>query len=60
MDELKPSDVVIIDADSNQALGQGSGAGASGEGLEQELTRRLIATLAPVVGADRIHASVNV
>ena len=60
VDELKPSDVVIIDADSNQALGQGSGAGASGEGLEQELTRRLIATLAPVVGADRIHASVNV
>ncbi|MGA3344284.1 MAG: flagellar basal-body MS-ring/collar protein FliF [Terracidiphilus sp.] len=60
VDELKPTDVVIIDADSNQALGQGSGGGADGENLEQELTRRLIATLAPVVGADRIHASVNV
>jgi flagellar M-ring protein FliF len=60
VDELKPSDVVIIDADSNQSLGQGSGAGAGGEGLEQDLTRRLIATLSPVVGADRIRASVNV
>jgi flagellar M-ring protein FliF len=60
VDELKPSDVVIIDADSNQSLGQGSGAGAGGEGLEQELTRRLMSTLSPVVGADRIRASVNV
>jgi flagellar M-ring protein FliF len=57
VDELKPTDVVIIDADSNQALGQGAGGG---EGLEQELTRRLMTTLAPVVGADRLRASVNV
>jgi flagellar M-ring protein FliF len=60
VDELKPSDVVIVDADSNQSLAQGTGPGSGGEGLEQELTRRLMATLAPVVGADRIHASVNV
>jgi flagellar M-ring protein FliF len=60
VDELKPSDVVIIDADSNQSLAQGGGAGAGSEGLEQDLTRRLIATLSPVVGADRIRASVNV
>ncbi len=58
VDELKPSDVVIIDADSNQSLGQGSGPG--GEGLEQDLTRRLVSTLTPVVGADRIRANVNV
>ena len=30
------------------------------DGIEQELTRRLISTLAPVVGADRMRASVNV
>jgi flagellar M-ring protein FliF len=59
VDELKPTDVVIIDADSNQSLAQGAGPGG-GEGLEQDLTRRLIATLSPVVGADRIRASVNV
>jgi len=60
VDELKPTDVVIIDADSNQSLGQANSAGPGSEGLEQELTRRLMATLVPVVGADRVHASVNV
>ena len=60
VDELKPADVVIIDADSNQTLGQGSGAPDAPDGIDQEMTRRLIATLAPVVGADRMRASVNV
>jgi len=60
VDELKPTDVVIVDADSNQSLGQSSGAPDGSDGIEQELTRRLISTLAPIVGADRIHASVNV
>ena len=60
VDELKPSDVVIIDADSNQSLARGNGTEPGSEGLEQELTRRLIATLSPVVGADRLRASVNV
>jgi len=60
VDELKPSDVVIIDADSNESLGQNDGSPDGSDGIEQELTRRLISTLAPVVGADHIHASVNV
>jgi flagellar M-ring protein FliF len=60
VDELKPTDVVIVDADSNQSLGQSNGAADGSEGIERELTRRLIATLSPVVGADHIHASVNV
>jgi flagellar M-ring protein FliF len=60
VDELKPTDVVIIDADSNQTLGLGSGAPDATDGIDQEMTRRLIATLAPVVGADRMRASVNV
>ena len=60
VDELKPTDVVIIDADSNQTLGLSSGPSDGNEGLEQELTRRLISTLAPVVGADRMRATVNV
>src|SRR5271156_3995021 len=60
VDELKPADVVIIDADSNQTLGLGSGAPDATDGIAQEMTRRLIATLAPVVGADRMRASVNV
>jgi len=60
---LKPGDVSIVDADSNEALGgRGSefGGGAGGDGIEQELTRRLVATLGPIVGADHLRASVNV
>jgi flagellar M-ring protein FliF len=60
VDELKPTDVAIIDADSNQSLGLSSGSPDQGEGAEQELTRRLISTLGPVVGADRMRATVNV
>jgi flagellar M-ring protein FliF len=60
VDELKPTDVVIIDADSNKTLGSSSASPDGSEGIEQEMTRRLIATLAPVVGADRMRASVNV
>jgi flagellar M-ring protein FliF len=60
VDELKPTDVVIIDADSNQSLGFGNSSPSGNDGIEQELTRRLIATLSPIVGVDRIHASVNV
>jgi flagellar M-ring protein FliF len=59
VDELKPADIAIIDADSNQTLGLNNSS-AGGGGLEQELTRRLISTLAPVVGAAGIHATVNV
>jgi len=60
VDELKPTDVVIVDADSNRSLGQSNSSSDRSDGIEQELTRRLISTLSPVVGADRIHASVNV
>lgn len=60
VDELKPTDVVIIDADSNKTLGLSSASPDGSEGIEQEMTRRLISTLAPVVGADRMRASVNV
>ena len=60
VDELKPTDVVIIDADSNQSLGEGNGSGAGNDSIERELTQRLISTLSPVVGSDHIRATVNV
>jgi len=59
VDELKPGDVVIIDADSNESLGQNNSSANGGDGVDQEMTRRLMATLAPIVGADRVHATVN-
>ena len=56
---LKPSDVSIIDADSNEALNSGGDSGGE-EGIERQMTQRLIATLSPVVGGDHLRASVNV
>ncbi len=59
VDGLKPADVSIIDADSNQSLNPSSEAGGE-EGLERQMTQRLLATLSPVVGSDHLRASVNV
>ncbi|HEY0795065.1 MAG TPA: flagellar basal-body MS-ring/collar protein FliF [Acidisarcina sp.] len=59
VDNLKQEDVAIIDADSNESLGTDA-MSASGQGMDQELTRRLVATLAPVLGAEHIRASVTV
>lgn len=60
VDDLDPKDVVITDADGNRTLGGGDGSDFAGDSLEDQLTRRLVATLAPVVGADRLRATVNV
>ncbi len=59
VDDLAPRDVVIIDADSNESLGGKSGT-MEGRELEAELSKRLLATLGPAVGADNLRASVNV
>lgn len=56
---LKPTDVAIIDTDSNELLGQGDSSPGE-EGLERQLTQRLMTTLLPVVGNDHLRASVNV
>lgn len=60
VDELKPEDVAIIDADSDRSLGLGHDETSNGEAEEARLTERLINTLEPVVGANKIRASVNV
>jgi flagellar M-ring protein FliF len=60
VDELKPENVSIIDADSDRSLGQKSDTQGDGEVAESTLTARLISTLEPVVGVDKIRASVNV
>jgi flagellar M-ring protein FliF len=60
VDGLKPADVNIIDADSNQALGSKGDALYGEDGAERQLTQRLMATLSPVVGGDNLRASVNV
>ncbi len=59
VDDLSPRDVTIIDADSNESLGNKSGT-MEGRELESELSKRLMATLGPAVGTENLRASVNV
>jgi flagellar M-ring protein FliF len=59
VDELKPEDVSIVDADSSRSLA-GNHGGDDGAVAETTLSQRLISTLEPVVGIDKIRASVNV
>jgi len=60
VDELRPEDVSIVDADSARSLGLGHDGQQDSDGFESGLTQRLISTLEPVVGLDKIRASVNV
>src|SRR6202453_1901091 len=60
VDSLQPEDVSIVDADSARSLGLGHKGQDDGEGLEASLTQRLISTLEPVVGADKIRATVHI
>ncbi len=61
VDQLKPEDVSIVDADTDSSLGIGhSGPGGGDQEQENLLTQRLISTLEPVVGANSIRATVNI
>ena len=60
VDDLAPVDVAIIDADSNESLGPNTNDGNKGDEIEQQLSKRLMATLGPALGADNLRASVNV
>lgn len=59
VEDLAPTDVAIIDADSNEPLGRRSGS-SEGRELEEELSKRLMTTLGPAVGAENLRTSVNV
>jgi len=60
VDELKPEDVSIVDADTERSLGLSHGPQGDTEETESSLAQRLISTLEPIVGVDKIRASVNV
>jgi len=60
VDKLTPQNVTITDADTNQPfISHHPGSPLDAE-LEEQLSKRLVSTLEPVVGAQRIRASVNV
>jgi len=63
VDKLSPDNVTVVDADTNRALsmpGFPGSADGNGNTLDDLLASRLVKTLEPVVGADRIRASVHV
>ncbi len=62
VDRLSPENVVVIDADTNLPLGRFAGHDAGGalSELDQELAKRVVETLEPVVGSQGVRASVHV
>jgi len=59
VDRLRPERVTLVDADTNTPMLRGGRTGPAPD-LEQELARKILATLEPVVGADHVRASVHV
>src|SRR5580698_2553624 len=62
VDRLTPDNVVVVDAETNMPLNRFAGeAGQGGTSeMDQELAKRVIETLEPVVGPDGVRASVHV
>jgi flagellar M-ring protein FliF len=61
VDRLTPENVVVIDADTHLPVGGAAGeSGAGDQTLDQELAKRVVATLEPVVGTEGVRASVHV
>jgi flagellar M-ring protein FliF len=60
VDKLSPQNVTITDADTNQPFTPRRPGSRSDAELEDQLSKRLVSTLEPVVGAQSIRASVNV
>jgi flagellar M-ring protein FliF len=60
VDRLRPENVTVVDADSNTPLLRSPDAMGRAFGLDEELSKTLVRTLEPVVGADHVRASVHV
>lgn len=60
VENLKPEDVAIIDADSDRSLGLKTNNVDTGANEEARLAQQLVSTLEPVVGVGKVRASVNI
>jgi flagellar M-ring protein FliF len=61
VENLRPENVTVVDADSNTPLLRPrSGGGVSAYDLDEELSKTLVRTLEPIVGASHVRASVRV
>ena len=59
VDRLRPENVTLVDADTNTPMLR-RGAGPGSLDLEQDLAKKILATLEPVVGPEHVRASVHV
>jgi flagellar M-ring protein FliF len=61
VDKLRPENVTVVDADTNTPLLKLRGPGSQGAvEFDDVLAKRVVQTLEPVVGVDRVRASVHV
>jgi flagellar M-ring protein FliF len=60
VDRLRPENVTLVDADTNTPMLRRGGSGAGFADLEQDLAKKILATLEPVVGPEHVRASVHV
>ena len=64
VDNLRPERVTVVNADGHVPLPVQGGSGVlvprGSRGLDRTLAKKLVATLAPVVGEDRVRANVTV
>ncbi|HYH00147.1 MAG TPA: flagellar basal-body MS-ring/collar protein FliF [Terriglobales bacterium] len=60
VDKLRPENVTVVDADTSTPFNNPSATGDGSASLEQELSNKLVRTLEPVVGSQRVRASVRV
>ena len=62
VDKLKPENVTVLDADTGRPLSHRSAllGGTASRELGDQLEKEIVRTLEPVLGADRVRASVRV
>ncbi|HEY7352449.1 MAG TPA: flagellar basal-body MS-ring/collar protein FliF [Terriglobales bacterium] len=61
VDRLRPENVTLVDADTNTPMLHRQHAGdLTSPDLEQNLAKKIVTTLEPVVGAEHVRASVHV
>ena len=62
VDKLKPENVTVLDADTGRPLSHHSGliGGVASRELGDQLEKEIVRTLEPVLGTDRVRASVRV
>jgi flagellar M-ring protein FliF len=60
VDKLTPENVTVVDADTNRPLGSKPHGTLGDADMEQALVAKVMTTLEPVIGADRLRASVDV